>query len=74
MADKPSLDEFAATAGRKPTGYQSYLDRLPDDTKEQLLSSTAGHAAAERWLHSLGHTEATQQMVGNWRRKRGWVG
>jgi len=69
---KPSLDEFAATS-RKPPGYRSYLDRLPDDIRQQLIDSTAGHAAAVRWLHSLGHTEATQQMVGNWRRKHGWT-
>lgn len=72
MADKPSLDEFAAAQPGKQ-GQKSYLDGLPDDVQTQLMSSKAGHAVATKWLHDLGHDKATQQMVSGWRKKRGWT-
>jgi hypothetical protein len=71
MAKAPTLDEHAER-NRRSTGYPSYIDRLPETVRDDLMRSKVGHAAATRWLHDLGHTEATQQMVGNWRRKHGW--
>ena len=70
---KPSLDEFAAPAARPKTGFPSYLDALPEDVREQMVSSTAGHAVVVKWLHGLGYERATQQMVSGWRRKNGWT-
>ena len=67
-----SLDEFAEANPPSRTGYPSYLDALPDDVREQILSSRAGHTTVEKWLHEQGYKQATQQMIGNWRRKRGW--
>ena len=68
MSDEPSLDEFAASDPVR-TGSRSYLDTLPDDIREQLLASTAGHSTAARWLKSLGFERASQQMVQIWRAK-----
>jgi hypothetical protein len=67
-----SLDEFAEANPPSRTGYPSYLDALPDDVREQIRTSSAGHATVVKWLHGLGYDRATQQMVGNWRRKLGW--
>ncbi len=67
-----SLDEFASANPPSRTGYASYLDALPDDIRAQILSSSAGHTTVEKWLHEQGYAQATQQMIGNWRRKRGW--
>jgi hypothetical protein len=71
-ADTPSLDEFAATRQSK-SGYPSWVDSLPDEIQAQILSSSAGHSVVVDWLHGLGHTRATQNIVGNWRRRRGWT-
>lgn len=68
----PSLDEFAE-GNRPKTGPKSYLDGLPDDVQAQLLESKVGHSVAVRWLHQLGYEGATQQMVTNWRKVRGWT-
>lgn len=72
MAKTPSLDEFAE--GNRPrTGPTSYLDKLPEDVRRQLLKSSVGHSTAVKWLHGLGYDQATQQMVTNWRKGRGWT-
>ena len=68
-----SLDEFAAENG-STSGYASYLDGLPEDVRRQIMESSAGHSVTVKWLHSLGYTRATQNIVGNWRRRRGWTG
>lgn len=72
MAKAPSLDEFAE-ANTPRAGIKSYLDTLPEDVQAQLLSSKAGHSTAAKWLHELGYSKATQDIVSRWRRKRGWV-
>lgn len=64
---KSTLDEFAAADSTR-TGTKSYIDTLPDDVRRQLVESSASHASATRWLHSLGYQRATQQMVAGWRR------
>lgn len=64
----PTLEEFAAADSTR-TGTKSYIDTLPADIQEQLRTSTAGHAAATRWLHSLGYERATAMMVTHWRAK-----
>jgi len=69
---KPSLDEFAATRSTK-TGYASYIDGLPDEVRDQILTSSAGHSVVVDWLHGLGYERATQRIVGNWRRRNGWT-
>lgn len=65
----PTLEEFAAADSTR-TGSKSYIDTLPADVREQLLRSSAGHAAATRWLRSLGYERATQNMVAHWRNNR----
>lgn len=72
MADAPSLDEFADSAKRRP-GPTSYMDRLPADVREQILSSKAGHAVVTRWLGEIGYPDASQQMVTKWRQREGWT-
>lgn len=67
-----TLDEFAAVNPQRRTGFQSYLDTLPGDVREQILASKAGHSTVVKWLHELGHEQATQQMVSGWRRREGW--
>lgn len=66
----PSLEDYR----RKKPGYVSAIDTLPDEVRDQLLSSTVGHAPATRWLHDIGYTDITAQVVGNWRRSHGWRG
>lgn len=66
-----SLDEFAA-GRRNKSGYASYIDGLPENVREQILSSSAGHSVVTEWLHGLGYERATQGIVGNWRRRNGW--
>lgn len=68
-----SLDEFAKENGAT-FGYASYMDGLPTEIQEQVLKSSAGHSVTVKWLHELGYTRATQNIVGNWRRRRGWSG
>ena len=67
-----SLDEFAAANPRRTPGYGAYIDSLPEDMRQQILDSKAGHATVAKWLHGLGHERVTQQQVGNWRRRNGW--
>lgn len=66
-----SLDKFAAKNG-STSGYASYMDGLPADVREQVLTSSAGHSVTVKWLHELGYKRATQNIVGNWRRRNGW--
>lgn len=68
-----TLDEFAERVPPSRTGFPSYLDALPPEVKQQILGSSAGHSVVVKWLRDeLGYEQATQQMVGNWRRKHGW--
>jgi hypothetical protein len=71
MPKPSSLDEFAATA-RHRTGPPSYLDALPDDVRDQIRTSPAGHTVVVKWLHGLGYDRATAQMVTKWRQREGW--
>lgn len=68
-----SLDEFAATPeAERKRGPVGYMDTLPEDVQRQLLESSAGHAAATRWLHAEGFDRANAQMVSHWRYANGW--
>lgn len=67
--EPPTLDEFAEGRDR-PRG--SFLDTLPEDVKAQLMGSPAAPRIAAEWLHTLGHTRATSQMVYEWRRRNGF--
>lgn len=71
MAKKLSLDEYAE-ANPQRAGMKAYLDTLPDNIREQLLTSPASHRQAADWLQGLGHDRVTRNMVQHWRTKNGW--
>ena len=62
----PSLEEFARQHGGRKA--KSWCDDLPDDVKVQIVASDAPVSLIVRWLHSLGHTEASYGKVDGWKR------
>lgn len=63
--DKVSLADFAKqqTDGRQ----RSYLDTIPADVQEQLITTKASVAVAKSWLRSLGYEPTGLEA---WRRKK----
>ena len=50
---KVSLEEFAKAERAKRKG--SYLDSLPDEVQEQIITSNASVAVVKRWLLNEGY-------------------
>lgn len=63
-----SLDEFAVGRERRK-GRPSYWSTLPDEVREQLVTSSAPTAVAVEWLHSLGFDGATFANIDPQRRQ-----
>ena len=53
-----SLDEFAVGKERRK-GRASFWSTLPDEVREELVTSDAPTAIAVQWLHDLGFSSAT---------------
>ena len=63
----PSLDEFAAA--RKPVGKTAFWWSLPDEIREEIITSGAASETVVLWLHELGWTDASFGKVDPYRRK-----
>jgi hypothetical protein len=66
-AKKPSLDEWLVENAPLRSSY--WNDVLPDDVKEQLITSDASTARCVAWLQSIGFEDATAQKIDTQRRK-----
>lgn len=66
------LDEFDKQDEIRP-GYTAACDRLPEEVREKILTSNAGHATVRRWLIQEHGITLSEGRIGDWRRKHGWT-
>ena len=64
----PSLDEFAVGKERR-RGRASFWSTLPDEVREELVTSDAATAIAVQWLHEIGYPSASFGNVDPQRRQ-----
>lgn len=63
-----SLDEFAVGRTRR-NGLPSFWSTLPEDVREQLVTSSVPTAVAVEWLLALGYESASFGKVDPHRRE-----
>jgi signal recognition particle GTPase len=65
VAKKPGLSEFAEQL--KSEEKRCYLDSIPEEIQEQLITADVSVEIARKWLRSIGY-EATG--LDSWRRNK----